>query len=145
VPLDIAKFNSAYTDARGRVRREGADVAAEQARLLGLIPDDATEDDLRWARTMIASLAEPPAPPRQYSELYHEAGRIQAAAYQVQGTVEEQIEALATARRKIWKIADRADRDEAADIRAMTRSMEHVEDGLRNPLWPADDQPGQDS
>jgi hypothetical protein len=100
------------------MRRDGADVAAEQARLLQLIPDDAAEDDLRWAKTLIASLAK---------------------------TVEQQIEALTTARRKIWEIADRADRDEAPDIRAMTRSMEHVEDGLRNPLGPEDDQPGQDS
>ncbi|ONI77505.1 hypothetical protein BWI15_03055 [Kribbella sp. ALI-6-A] len=139
MPLDIAKFNSAYTDARDRVEREQADVATQQTHLRTLVPEDATQEHRDWAEYLIASLARPPAPPRQWSELYHEAGRIQVAAYQAEGTVEEQIAALREARRRIWEIADRAAEDEAPHIRAMTRSMEHIEDGLRNPLWPQDD------
>ncbi|WP_432938655.1 hypothetical protein ACQPXM_27755 [Kribbella sp. CA-253562] len=139
MPLDIAKFNSAYSDARYRIDRGDADVAAEQARLRELVPDDAARDDVEWADTLIVSLAEPPEPPREWSELYHEAGRIQVAAYQAEGTVEERIAAFEEARRRIWEIADRADPEEAPDIRAMTRSMEHVENGLRDPLWPDDD------
>ncbi|GAB3835308.1 hypothetical protein [Kribbella italica] len=145
MPLDIAKFNSAYSDARGRVRREGSEVEEEQTRLRDLVPEDASAEHLEWANALIASLAEPAAPPREYSELYHEAAQIQAAAYAIDGTVEEQVEALSTARRRIWEIADRAAPEEAPDIRAMTRSMEHVESGLRDPLWPAEGQSGQDS
>ncbi|MFF0338209.1 hypothetical protein [Kribbella sp. NPDC004875] len=50
--------------------------------------------------------------------------------------MDEKVAALAEARRKIWAIADRASHDEEADIRAMTRSLEHIENELREPSWP---------
>jgi hypothetical protein len=140
MPLDIAAFNSAFSNARDLVRnQDGVDVAAVQAQLRALVPDDASEHDRTWTKTLIDRLAEPPEPPRQWSALYHEAGEIHAAAYQTGGTVAEQIEALQEARRKIWEIADQADEDEEADIRAMTRVLEHLENELRDPTWPLDD------
>ncbi|MFC5261058.1 hypothetical protein ACFPJ1_02955 [Kribbella qitaiheensis] len=145
MPLDVAKFNSAFAGARRRVRKEQGDVAEEQARLRELVPDDASAEDRDWAVGLIESLAEPPPPPRQWSELYHEAGRVHASAYRVGGTVEEQIAALEEARRKIWEIADRASEDEEADIRAMTRVLEHLEDELRDPTWPHQEPPAQTS
>jgi hypothetical protein len=86
---------------------------------------------------MIEALAEPPPPPREYGPLYHEAGAIHAAAFLAEGTNEEKADALAEARHKIWAIADRAPDDEEADIRAMTRALEHIEMMLRQD-WPKD-------
>jgi hypothetical protein len=140
MPLDLAEFNTAFLRARDRVRNQpGTDVAAEQAKLLALIPDDASEHDRTWTKTLIDGLADPPEPPRQWSELYHQAGEIHAAAYYAGGTVEDQIAALEEARRQIWEIADRASKDEEADIRAMTRVLEHLEDELRDPTWPLEE------
>jgi hypothetical protein len=138
VPLDIAKFNSAYVGARFRIEEGEVDVAAEQARLRELLPKDTAAEDLQWAEELIDALADPPAPPREWSALYHEAGAVADAAYQAAGTAEEKIAAIERARREIFAIADRAADDEAAHIRAMTRSLEHIEDALRNPNWPAD-------
>jgi hypothetical protein len=135
MPLDIAKFNSAYSDARYRVDEQHGDIPTEQARLRELIPPDTAPEDAEWANTLIGLLAEPRPPEPEWSALYHEAGRIAEAAYATEGTTEERIAAFARARREIFEIADRADRDEAPSIRAMTRSMEHLEAGLRNPFW----------
>ncbi|GAA1575374.1 hypothetical protein GCM10009789_31000 [Kribbella sancticallisti] len=140
MPLDLPEFNTAYSRARDKVKNEqGTDVAAEQAKLRALVPDDASDHDRSWTKTLIDGLADPPEPPRQWSELYHEAGEVHAAAYRAGGTVEEQIAALEEARRKIWEIADRAAADEAPHIYAMTRVLEHLEDELRDPTWPLDD------
>jgi hypothetical protein len=140
MPLDIPTFTKEFNRARDRVRGgHSVNIAAEQERLRALVPADASEHDVAWTGRVIASLAEPPPPAREWSELYHEAGRIHTAAYPVDGTVEEQIAALQEARRRIWEIADRAPDDEEADIRAMTRVLEHVENELRNPSWPRHD------
>jgi len=139
MPLDVAKFNSAFSGARYRVRKEAGDVGEEQVRLRELIPDDASAEDREWAVSLVELLAEPPPPPREWSELYHEAGQIHASAYRAGGTVEEQIAALEEARHKIWNIADRATKEEGPHIRAMTRVLEHLEDELRDPTWPLDD------
>jgi hypothetical protein len=138
MPLDLPAFTKAFNRARDRIRGAGhpLDVAAEQERLRALVPADASEHDRSWTARIIASLSDPPPTPREWSALYHEAGRLQAAAYPVDGTVEEQIAALAEARRKIWEIADRAPQDEEADIRAMTRGLEHLENLLRDPPFP---------
>jgi hypothetical protein len=137
VPVDIETFTMAFNRARDRVRSEtGADVVAEQAALQALVPNDASPDERRWTSELIDSLGTPPPPPREWSELYHEAGRIHASAYPVDGTVTQQLAALESARRQIWQIADRADEDEAPHIRAMTRVLEHLEEELRNPTWP---------
>lgn len=142
MPLDVAEFNSAFSRARDKVRNEDhADVAAVQAELRGLVPDDASEHDRTWTKSLIDHLAEPAAPPRQWSALYHEAGAVAGSAYQAGGTVDEQIEALYEARRTIFEIADRADEDEESDIRAMTRVLEHLENELRDPTWPLEDPP----
>ncbi|WP_112236968.1 hypothetical protein [Kribbella monticola] len=141
MPLDVAGFNSAFSGARYRVRNERADAGREQARLRELVPDDASAEDREWALGLIELLGEPPEPPRQWSALYHQAGEVAGSAYQAGGTVDEQIAAIADARRKIWEIADRAAADEAPHIRAMTRVLEHLEDELRNPTWPTEDSP----
>lgn len=135
--LDLPVFTKAFNRARERLRTgETVDLTAEQERLRALVPADASEHDRAWTARVIASLADPPPPPRVWSALYHEAGRIHAAAYPIDGTIEEQIAALADARRRIWEIADRAPADEEADIRAMTRVLEHIENELRDPSWP---------
>jgi hypothetical protein len=138
VPLDIAKFNSAFSGARFRVQEEQADVATEQVRLREQIPDDASAEDRGWAEQLVELLAEPPEAPRQWSALYHQAGEVAAAAYPREGSAEEKIAAIEMARREIFAIAARAAEDEAPHIQAMTRSLEHIENALRNPNWPAD-------
>ncbi len=138
MPFDIAKFNGAYIDARYRVRKDGGDVAAEQARLREFIPADTSAHDRDWAEQLVVSLGEPPEPPRQWSALYHQAGAVASAAYPTEGSAQEKIEAIEKARREIFAIAEQAHEDEAPHIRAMTRSLEHIEDALRNPNWPAD-------
>ncbi|GAA1561984.1 hypothetical protein [Kribbella lupini] len=135
MPLDIAKFNGAYTEARFQVEEHQADIAAEQAKLRELIPGDASAEDRDWAEYLVDSLAEPPEPPREWSALYHQAGAVANAAYEGEGSPEEKISAIEQARREIFAIAARAADDEAGHIRAMTRSLEHLEDGLRNPFW----------
>ncbi|GAB2668764.1 hypothetical protein [Kribbella swartbergensis] len=137
MPLDVPTFTKEFNRTRDRVHGgQPVDIAAEQERLRALVPADASDHDRAWTTRLIAGLAEQPAPARERSELYHEAGRIHAAAYAVEGTVEEQIAALQDARRRIWEIADRAPADEEADIRAMTRVLEHLENELRDPSWP---------
>lgn len=142
MPLDVAEFNNAFLRARDRIREQDADVAVEQANLRALVPNDASETDRAFALGMVEDLAVPPTPPRQWSELYHQAGQIHAAAYPADGTVEEQVAAIKEARRQIWEIADRAEPDEEPHIRAMTRVLEHVERELRDPSWPVEDSPG---
>ncbi|TDO52777.1 hypothetical protein EV643_102619 [Kribbella sp. VKM Ac-2527] len=141
--MDIAKFNSVFSDARRRQRTEpDFDVTTAQAYLRELIAKEPDDDERDWALRMIDRLAEPLPDPPQRSELYAEAGRIHSAAFYSGGTTEQQLAALEAARRQIWAIADRASDEEEADIRAMTRSLEHLENGLRNPDWPAEP-PGQ--
>ena len=142
--VNLAEFNGAFVRARDRVHSdEGADIQAEQDALRALVPEDASEHDQDWTGRLIASLAEPPAPPRQWSEYYEQAGQVHAAAYRANGTTEEKIAALEDARRKIWEIADRAPADETSDIKAMTRALEHLENELRHPTWPVEESPEQ--
>ncbi|TCO21194.1 hypothetical protein EV652_111101 [Kribbella steppae] len=133
--MDIAGFNSAFSGARRRIRSERADVGREQERLRALVSADDPAEDRDWALRLIESLAVPPAPPRQWSALYDEAGAIHADSYRTGDTVEERIAALQEARRRIWAIADRAPEDEAPHIRAMTRVLDHLEAELREPSW----------
>jgi hypothetical protein len=136
--MDVARFNSAFSAARRRRDNEADfDLAAAQQELRELIADEPENDERAWALRMIAKLAVPPPPPREYGPLYHEAGAIHAAAYLAEGTDEEKADALAEARHKIWAIADRAPHDEEADIRAMTRALDHMETMLRGD-WPKD-------
>ncbi len=140
MPLDVPGFNDAFYRARDKVAtEEGTDVAAIQEELRSLIPADASDDERSWTKVLIDSLAEPPEPPREWSELYHQASEVHASAYRAGGSVEDQIAVLEQARQTIWDIADRATKEEAPHIRAMTRTLEHLEDGLRDPAWPQDD------
>lgn len=140
MPLNVPEFNDAFYRARDKVRGdEAADVAAVQAELRSLVPADASDHDRSWTKILIDGLADPPEEPRQWSELYHRASEVHASAYRAGGTVEEQIIALEQARQTIWDIADRAVKEEAPHIRAMTRVLEHLEDELRDPTWPRDD------
>jgi hypothetical protein len=143
--MDVAAFNSAFADARYKLRTDpDASVEEQQDRLRALIRDDTSERDRQWGLDLINLLAEPPRPPRQWGPLYHEAGQVSAGAYNAGGTVEERIAAIAEARRKIWEIADRAPADEEPHIRAMTRVLEHLENNLRDPPdWLIQESPGQ--
>jgi hypothetical protein len=142
--VNLAEFNGAFVRARDRVHsEEGADIEAEQTALRALVPENASEHDQGWTGRLIESLAEPPAPPRQWSEYYHQAGEVHAAAYRANGTVEEKIAALEEARHKIWEIAERAPADEEIHIKAMTRVLEHLESELRDPTWPVEESPEQ--
>lgn len=134
--MDVARFNSAFAEARHQRDSDPSfDLASAQQALRDLIAEEPEGEDRAWALRMIDKLAVPPPPPREYSTLYHEAGAIHAAALAVAGTDEERADALAEARHKIWAIADRAPHDEEADIRAMTRALDHIETMLRG-RWP---------
>ncbi|HEY9333482.1 MAG TPA: hypothetical protein VIQ79_03670 [Kribbella sp.] len=136
--MDVARFNSAFAEARDRRDSDpGFDLAAAQRALRELVADEPEGEDRAWALRMINKLAEPPPPPREYGPLYHEAGAIHAEAFAFKGTDEAWADVLAEARDKIWAIADRAPHDEEADIRAMTRALEHIETMLRQD-WPKD-------
>lgn len=142
MPLDIPAFNDAFGRARDRVRGgQPVDVTAEQDKLRALVPADASEHDRTWTAQLINDLAEPPPPPREWSELYHEAVRIHIAVYPPKGTTEEQIAMLADGRRRIWELADRASEDEEDDIRELTEDLESMENWIRNPSFPLTDAP----
>jgi hypothetical protein len=143
MPLDVGRFNLAYLRAQDKLRSDPrVDVTAVQAGLRALVPEDASDHDRSWTTSLIDELSEPPEPARQWSALYHEAGRIHADAYRTGGTPAQQIAALEEARRQIWAIADRATKEEAPHIHAMTRALEHLESELRDPTWPVDDSTG---
>ena len=138
--MDVAEFNSAFGDARYRQRTEpDFDVEAAQAELRALIADEPAGEDRDWALGLIDKLADPAPPPRQWSPLYYEAAAIHADSYRTGESVEERIAALQEARRRIWAIADRAPKDEAPHIRAMTRVLDHLENELREPSFPWED------
>jgi hypothetical protein len=142
--MDIAAFNSAFAEARHRQRTEtDFDVRTAQDELHALVADEPDGEDRAWALGLIEKLAEPVPPPRQWSPLYHEAGAIHADSYRTGDSVEERIAALQEARRRIWAIADRAPKDEAPHIRAMTRVLDHLENELREPSFPWEDTTGQ--
>ncbi|MEV0792821.1 hypothetical protein [Kribbella sp. NPDC050459] len=137
--FDVARFNSAFSAARYQQDTDrDFDLEAAQQKLRDLIADEPEGDDRDWAVRLIGKLAEPRPAPREWSALYYEAAAIQAAAYPGEGTDEEKAATIADARRKIWAIADRASQEEEAPIRAMTRSLEHIENELREPTWPRD-------
>jgi hypothetical protein len=142
MPLDVPAFNNAFGRARDRMRAgQPVDIPAEQDKLRALVPADASDDHRAWTDRLIARLAEPPAPPREWSELFYEADRIHAAAYPPKGSTDEKIAMLADARRRIWEIADRASEDEEWDIRAMTEDLQSMEEFLRDPPFPLTDDP----
>jgi hypothetical protein len=146
MPLDAHEFTLALAYAKERLEQNPTvDVAAEQERLRALVPADASEDDKRWTTILIDRLAEPPRPSRQRSALYDQAAEIHAAAFAAEGNIGEQIATAREARRRIFALAEQADEDEAADIRAMTRPLEHWENELRDPPWPIEGSRGQGS
>src|SRR5690349_20339797 len=82
VPFDIARFNSAYVGARFRIEDGELDVATAQASLRELVSGTGGGDNPAWALDLIEALADPPAPPREWSALYREAGAVATAAYE---------------------------------------------------------------
>ncbi|HWD80336.1 MAG TPA: hypothetical protein VG497_15675, partial [Kribbella sp.] len=73
--FDIARFNSAFSQARHEQRTDPEfDLAKAQEHLRELLADEPEGDERDWALRMIAKLAVPPPPPREYGPLYHEAG-----------------------------------------------------------------------
>lgn len=139
--MEILEFNGRFNSVVRRLRSTGGEGSEEeQARLRELVSQLATEDDRRWAANLVEELPKHAAPPAR-SPLYVEALKIQDAAFHSGGSDDERITAIVAARRQIWDIADRAPHDESADIRALTRIVEHLEDGLRNSPWEADNAP----
>lgn len=65
-----------------------------------------------------------------------EASAIQGVAFAAQGTAEEKLAIISDAMRQIWEIAERAPAKEAANIRGLSRVLEHLENELRDPTWP---------
>lgn len=128
------EFNDQVNIAVRRIRSNGGEgVAEEQARLRGLVPLLTREREREWAVEIIESLPSR-AIPSTPSPLMAEALDIQKAALAAQGTDEELVAVLEAARKKIWEIADRAG-DEAPNVRALTRTLEHFEDAVRDPHW----------
>jgi hypothetical protein len=139
--VEILEFNGRFNSVVRRLRSTGGEGSEEeQARLRELVSQLATEDDRRWAANLVQELPKHAAPPVR-SPLYVEALKIQDAAFHSGGSDDERITAIVAAQRQIWDIADRAPHDESADIRALTRIVEHLEDGLRNSPWEADNAP----
>ncbi|GAB3835314.1 hypothetical protein [Kribbella italica] len=146
MPLDAQEFATAFSRARERLGDDpSGDVTAEQDRLRALVPADSSDEDKRWTGVLIDRLAEPQPPPRQRGPLYDQAAEIHASAFAANGSRDEQIAAARDARRRIFAIAAQADEDDAADIRAMTRPLEHWENELRDPPWPVEGPRGQGS
>jgi hypothetical protein len=143
--VDIEQFTTAVSRARDRIREnaEPVDIAAEQDKLRAMVPVDATEHEKAWTTELISGLTATPPTPAEHSALYHEAGRIHAEAFRTDGSPEQQIAALQDARRRIFALAKEADEDEATEIRAMTRALDHTEDYLRDPPWAPPDGPEQ--
>ncbi|GAB2612639.1 hypothetical protein [Kribbella endophytica] len=146
MPLDAHEFTMAFSRARERLGQSpSGDVAAEQERLRALVPADSSDEDKRWTGVLIDRLGAPSSPPRQRSPLYDLAAEIHASAFTSEGDRDQQIAAAREARRRIFDIAEQAEEDEAADIRAMTRPLEHWENELRDPPWPVEGPRGQGS
>lgn len=143
--MEILEFNGKFNNAVRRLRSTGGQgLEEEQARLRELVPRLPTENDRRWAADLVEDLPKHAAPPSR-SPLYAEALKIQDAAFHSGGSDDERVAAIVAARRQIWDIADRAPQDESADIRALTRMLEHLEEGLRNPPWEVDSPPTESS
>lgn len=135
--MRLIEFNNAYNAAKRRIRREGvAAVAPAEGTLRELLPQLESDNDRRIAANLLLRLPRYVIPPEPPSDLMREAVAIERAAYEAPGTAEERIAIMAEARRKIFEIANRAPADEAPGIRGLTRVLEHLEDNLRDPLWP---------
>lgn len=135
--MDIAKLNSLFTQARYEQRQNPAyDVGPTQQLLRDLVADEPESDDKMWALRLADKLAEPLPPPREMSPLYDEAVAIAGELAPVDAPVEVQVAKLASARERIWAIADRAAGGEAADIRALTQPLEAYQNELQPPSFP---------
>ncbi len=135
--MDIAQFNSAFTEARHQQRTNPAfDLVAAQNHLRALIADVPESDDRSWAERMIGKLAEPVPAPREMGPLYYEAVAIAGDLAPADAPVAAQVAALESACERIWAIADVAPGDEAADIRALTQPLAAYRDELRPPTFP---------
>ncbi|HEY3559007.1 MAG TPA: hypothetical protein VG497_28780 [Kribbella sp.] len=137
--MQLREFNNAHNAAKRRIRSEGVDaVGPADLALRELLPQLQSDEDRRVATMLIARLPGYAVPVEPPSALMREAVAIERAAYEARGTDAERIAIMAEARRKIFEIADRAPADEAAGIRGLTRVLEHLEDNLRDPYWPAE-------
>ncbi len=138
VRVDGLGFSDEFNDAVTRLLR-GADttVEQEQQRLRALIPALGSEQDRTWASGLVEGLPREVVPVER-SALYREALARQAAAYETSGSDPDRLAALDEARTAIWGLADRADPDEQADIRALTRMLDQVAEHLRDQVWSGD-------
>ncbi len=132
--VTLAEFNLQMNTARAIVREEGVDPASEQSRLRDLVPL-MPEAHRAAAMRLIERLPELSTPPPPPSPLMLEAMRIQAEAAGTRGSRDEVRSALEAARSKIWELADRAPKDEAAEIRGLTRTLDHLHDATGDPFW----------
>ncbi len=133
--VDLVEFNGKLSDAVSRLRSgDSASIAAEQAHLRAMLPKLETEHDRTWAADQIEDLPRR-ATPAEHSELFAEALEIQANAFHAGGSDQQRIATLNDACRRIWELADQAIGDEQVEIRALTRTLEHIEQRIRNPPW----------
>ena len=132
--MDDIGFNDEFNKSVGRVRA-GADVMAEQARLLALLPGLDSAGDREWAARLIADL-EQTAMLRRRSDLFRQALRTQADAFLGGGSDADYLARIRQARRRIQRLADQAaDATDAVRIRALTRVLDHVDERLSRLSW----------
>lgn len=134
--ITIAEFNHAHNRAREQVRKNaGATIESDQRNLRELA-ERLPAKNHRWASSLIDDLPKAAIPPPPPGPLFMEASAIQGVAFAAQGTTEEKLAIISDAMRQIWEIAERAPAKEAANIRGLSRVLEHLENELRDPTWP---------
>lgn len=132
--MDDIEFNDEVNKAVARVRG-GANVTAEQARLLALGPGLGAPGDRDWAARMVADL-EQTAMLRRRSEVFRQALRTQADAFLGGGSDADYLARVRAARRRIRRLSEQApDPAEAVRIQALTRVLDHVDDRLSRLSW----------
>jgi hypothetical protein len=133
--VSVPDFNLQFNTAKTVIREVGGNsLAEEQERLRKLVPLMA-EEEREWATDMIDWLPELTKPQPPPSALMLEAMEVQAKASATRGTSEEMHAAINAARKRIWEIADRAPKSEAAHIRGLTRTLDHFQQSMDDPFW----------
>jgi hypothetical protein len=132
--MTVVEFNDQVNTSLSRLRHQpGAAVRTEQERLRRLAGHLESEDDQAWAERMIEELpGRVDRPPR--SAWMAEAQQLESEAVFGGGSVDERIAKLAATRRRILTLAEQAPREEQAAIVGLTRTLEHLEMGLRDPF-----------
>jgi len=133
--MDFEQFKREYVAARAEVEAGGlTDVTAVRTQLREMADTLAGGTDRQVAYGLIEQLATRQPPADQSPEMAEALHILDSTDFE-SGTTEERLAAIATARRRIWAIADRAGHDSNA-IRALTRGLETSENLLtEGTLW----------